>query len=104
MIEMAGLLERMAEGERVAPEEARSIRERLQRLHDFHAVPVADGGAREPAPQPSLRLSADHKPAALSNPGILLQTTAARRSLSPPSFTGPGVARAIAPCAAREPA
>ena len=30
MIEMAGLLERMAEGERVAPEEARSIKERLQ--------------------------------------------------------------------------
>ena len=34
MIEMAGLLERMAEGERVAPEEARSIRERLLAIRE----------------------------------------------------------------------
>ena len=34
MIEMAGLLERMAEGERVAPEEARSIKERLQAIRE----------------------------------------------------------------------
>ena len=34
MIEMAGLLERMAEGERVAPEEVRSIKERLQAIRE----------------------------------------------------------------------
>lgn len=34
MIEMAGLLERMAEGERVAPEMARSIKERLQAIRE----------------------------------------------------------------------
>ena len=32
MIEMAELLERLAKGERVAPEEARSIKKRLQTL------------------------------------------------------------------------
>ena len=34
MIEMVELLERMAAGERVAPEEARSIKERLQAMHE----------------------------------------------------------------------
>ena len=32
MVEMAELLERLAKGERVAPEEARSIKERLQAI------------------------------------------------------------------------
>jgi hypothetical protein len=34
MIEMAELLERMSEGKRVAPEEARSIKERLQAIRE----------------------------------------------------------------------
>jgi hypothetical protein len=34
MIEMAELLERLAKGERVAPEEARSIKECLQALRE----------------------------------------------------------------------
>ena len=34
MIEMAGLLERLAEGKRVTPEEARSIKERLQAMRE----------------------------------------------------------------------
>lgn len=34
MIEMAELLERLAKGERVAPEEARSIKEYLQALRE----------------------------------------------------------------------
>ena len=34
MIEMAELLERLAEGKRVAPEEARSIKERLQAIRE----------------------------------------------------------------------
>ena len=34
MIEMAELLERMAEGERVAPEEVRSIKECLQAIRE----------------------------------------------------------------------
>ena len=35
MIEMAELLERWAKGERVAPEEARSIKEDLQALREY---------------------------------------------------------------------
>ena len=34
MIEMAEFLERMSEGKRVAPEEARSIKERLQAIRE----------------------------------------------------------------------
>ncbi|MDD9999443.1 MAG: hypothetical protein OXQ89_17020 [Rhodospirillaceae bacterium] len=34
MIEMADLLERMAEGKRVAPEEARSIKKHLQAIRE----------------------------------------------------------------------
>ena len=34
MIEMAELLERLAKGERVAPEEARSIKECLQEIRE----------------------------------------------------------------------
>ena len=52
MIEMADLLERMADGQQVAPEEARSIKDRLQTiredfLRDRQVAKEDDGGRHD---------------------------------------------------------
>ena len=49
MIEMAELLERMAKGERASPEEARSIKKRLQALIDDFRAPLEQDPADAPA-------------------------------------------------------
>ena len=57
MIEMAELLERMAKGERVSPEEARSIKKRLQALIDDFRAPLE----QEPADASSVERRAENR-------------------------------------------